>query len=204
MQPMFSLVLTGYVTSLALIFAIGAQNAFVLRQGLRQEHVLPVVLLCASSDVLLILAGIAGLGLLIEQFPLLLAITLYGGAAFVLAYGAFAAYRAWRGEHMHVDESQGSTLKQALLTCLAFTYLNPHVYLDASILLGGLANQQGPQGRWFFGLGACLASFSWFFALGFGAKLLRPVFENPLAWRILDSLIAVVMAVIGFKLMGLV
>ncbi len=185
--------IAGFLSGAALIIAIGAQNAFVLRQGIRVEHVLPVVLVCAGADALLIAAGIAGLGALIDSVPGVLSLARYGGAAFLSVYGLLAARRALHAQALNVDAGEGTPLGTALVTCLAFTFLNPHVYLDTVILLGSLASQRGEGGRWVFGSGAAAASFVWFFALGFGARLLGPLFRKPAAWRVLDALIALTM-----------
>lgn len=196
-------VLTGLGTSISLIAAIGAQNAFVLRQGLRREHVLPLIVICALSDAVLIFAGIAGLGFLVTSFPLILTVIRYGGAAFLLCYGFIAARRALRPGALTAQKPErNSSLRTAILTCLAFTWLNPHVYLDTVLLLGSVATAQGDPEKWFFGLGAALASMIWFSALGYGSRLLAPLFAKPLAWRVLDSLIAVMM--IGLATMLLV
>ena len=189
--------LIGFATSLSLIVAIGAQNAFVLRQGIRREHVLPVVLVCAVSDAVLISAGITGLGAFLTSRPAALTVTRFGGAAFLLAYGAFAARRAFRSRTMAASGQPPAALGPVLLTCLGFTYLNPHVYLDTVVLLGALANQHGTGGRWWFGTGAVAASFTWFFALGFLARRLGPLFARPLSWRLLDGTIATVMVALG-------
>ncbi len=141
MHPDF---MAGFLSGAALIIAIGAQNSFVLRQGIRREHVLPIVLVCSSADVLLIAAGITGLGALIQAVPLLLDATRYGGSAFLIAYGLLAARRALQPQQLTVDSSIGTSLGAAMVTCLAFTFLNPHVYLDTVILLGSLANQSLP------------------------------------------------------------
>ncbi|MDD5334614.1 MAG: LysE/ArgO family amino acid transporter [Rhodoferax sp.] len=184
---------TGFATGLSLIVAIGSQNAFVLRQGIRREHVLPLVLFCALSDALLIMGGIGGAGVVIHGNDMLLTVTRFGGALFLAGYGALAARRAWRGSQLHVKDDGGTTLLRALTICFGFTFLNPHVYLDTVVLLGALANQRPDPGRWTFGWGACAASLCWFSALGFGARLLGPVFEHVSAWRVLDSSIALVM-----------
>jgi L-lysine exporter family protein LysE/ArgO len=184
---------TGFVTGLSLIVAIGSQNAFVLRQGIRREHVLLLVLFCALSDAVLIMAGIGGAGVLIRGNDLLMTLTRYGGALFLAGYGALAARRAWRGGQMQAQGDSGTTRMMALVTCFGFTFLNPHVYLDTVVLLGSIANQRPDPGRWIFGWGACAASLCWFSALGFGARLLGPVFEHVSAWRVLDSSIALVM-----------
>lgn len=193
--------LAGFLSGAALIIAIGAQNSFVLRQGIRREHVLPIVLVCAGADALLIAAGIAGLGSLIALAPLVLVLARYGGAAFLLVYGLAAARRALRPQQLSVGAGAGVSLGAAMSTCLAFTFLNPHVYLDTVIFLGALANQRGAQGRWLFGAGAMAASITWFFGLGFGARLLGPLFARASAWRVLDALIAVLMGWMGLALL---
>lgn len=186
--------LTGFATGLTLIIAIGAQNAFVLRQGLRREHVLPVVLVCALADALLITAGVGGLGVLVSGNPVALDVTRYGGAVFLTGYGLLAIRRAFRPDAMTAGAGHSpGTLSAALLACLAFTFLNPHVYLDTVVLLGSIANQHGPDGRWLFGTGAAAGSIVWFFALGYGARRLSPLFARPRAWQVLDGLIAAVM-----------
>jgi L-lysine exporter family protein LysE/ArgO len=191
--------LFGFATSLSLIVAIGAQNAFVLRQGIRNEHVLAVVILCAVSDLVLIIAGVAGVGALVTAHPQLTTIARYGGAAFLLIYGLMAARRAFRPATMTPGDSGPARLSAVLLTCLALTFLNPHVYLDTVVLLGTLASQQG-DGRWRFGAGAALASLVWFFGLGFGARRLAGLFAKPVTWRILDGVIAVTMIVLSVSL----
>lgn len=191
--------LFGFATSLSLIVAIGAQNAFVLRQGIRNEHVLAVVILCAVSDLVLIIAGVAGVGALVTAHPQLTTIARYGGAAFLLMYGLMAARRALRPATMTPGDSGPARLSAVLLTCLALTFLNPHVYLDTVVLLGTLASQQG-DGRWRFGAGAALASLVWFFGLGFGARRLAGLFAKPVTWRILDGVIAVTMIVLSVSL----
>jgi L-lysine exporter family protein LysE/ArgO len=191
---MLNLVLTGFATSLGLIVAIGAQNSFVLQQGLRRKHVLPVVLICALSDAILISAGIAGMGGLIEQHPQVLTLSRFGGAAFLLFYGIQAAKRAWGKAALTPDNTPDQPLKTAVLTCLGLTFLNPHVYLDTVLLLGTLGGQYGSTGKWLFAAGAAFASVCWFFCLAYGARLLAPLFSKPLAWKILDGSIAVMMA----------
>lgn len=195
MSPFFF----GFATSLSLIVAIGAQNAFVLRQGIRNEHVLPVVVLCAASDLVLIVAGIAGVGALVTAHPSVMTFARYGGAAFLIGYGLLAARRAIRPATLSPSESAPSRLPEVLLTGLALTFLNPHVYLDTVVLLGTLANQRS-DGRWLFGLGAIVASTLWFVGLGFGARRLAGVFARPGTWRLLDGLIAVVMIALGISL----
>jgi L-lysine exporter family protein LysE/ArgO len=185
--------LKGFATSGALIVAIGAQNAFVLRQGIKREHVLAVVLVCTLSEALLITFGVAGLGSLVQRSPTLLTITRYGGAAFLIAYGLLAARRALHTESMTAAADAPLSLRAAIAACLAFTWLNPHCWLDTVVLLGGVASQQPEGSRAWFGIGATSASVVWFFALGFGARALRGVFARPVAWKVLDAVIALVM-----------
>lgn len=196
---MSSPLLVGFLTSFTLIAAIGAQNAFVLRQGIRREHVLAVVSVCAVSDLLLITAGIAGIGALITDHPQTVTIAKVGGALFLFGYGALAARRALRPSSMAPTEDVPARLVSVVLTCLALTFLNPHVYLDTVVLLGTLANQHA-DGRWLFGVGAVTASVVWFFCLGFGARRLAGLFATPLTWRILDGLIAATMIALGASL----
>ena len=194
--------LAGFALGLSLIVAIGAQNAFVLRQGLIGRHVLPVVLVCAVSDAALIAAGVGGLGALVQRSQALLVAITAGGALFLFLYGIFAFHRAWVGGSMTVDEEGGGTLRAALATVLALTFLNPHVYLDTVLLLGGLSARYEGTDRLAYGLGAMTASFAWFAALGYGTRLLVPVFARPAAWRALDVGIGIVMWLIALKLVG--
>ncbi len=193
--------LKGFATSAALIIAIGAQNAFVLRCGLKREHVLAVVLVCALSDALLITLGVAGLGALVQGSPRLLLLARYGGALFLIVYGALAARRALRSESLTTPDEAPMSWRAAIAACLAFTYLNPHCWLDTVVLLGAIASPLPADQRTWFGIGATSASFAWFFALGFGARLLRGVFARPLAWKILDGGIALVMWGIALSLL---
>jgi L-lysine exporter family protein LysE/ArgO len=196
---MSSPLILGFIASFTLIAAIGAQNAFVLRQGIRREHVLPVVALCTVSDIVLISAGIAGVGALISAHPSALNIAKFGGALFLVGYGLMAARRAWRPSSLTPAESAPARLLDVLLTCAAMTFLNPHVYLDTVVLLGALANEHRDE-RWLFGVGAVTASAVWFVSLGLGARRLAGLFATPLTWRILDGLIAVVMIALGASL----
>jgi L-lysine exporter family protein LysE/ArgO len=188
--------LAGLGLGLSLIIAIGAQNAFVLRQGLRREHVLLVVAICALSDLVLIALGVGGGGLLFTAVPWLVEVVRWVGAGFLLLYGLFAARRAYSPTRSALAEQGGALLRPSTLsialTCLALTFLNPHVYLDTVVLLGSVASTHG-DARWAFGAGAGLGSILWFSALGFGARLLAPLFARPTAWRVLDAIIAVVM-----------
>ena len=195
--------LLGLVTGLSLIIAIGAQNAFVLRLGIegRTRIIAPVVAICALSDALLILAGVLGLGALITAAPIALVVIRVLGAGFLIVYGLLAARRALRPGALVAESPPGSTsLKVAITTVLALTWLNPHVYLDTVLFLGSVASQQGPSERWWWVGGAVTASILWFGGLGFGARLLRPVFARPVAWRVLDALIAIVMIALGLRL----
>jgi L-lysine exporter family protein LysE/ArgO len=195
-------VASGLGFGLSLIVAIGAQNAFVLRQGLQRQHVLPVVAVCAVSDAVLIVAGIAGLGSLLDLAGWLVDVMRIAGAGFLLTYATLAARRAWRPGALdaRADGSGGGALWPTVSTAIALTWLNPHVYLDTVVLLGSVAGTHGDE-RWWFGVGAVLASVAWFSALGFGARLLTPVFVRPSAWRVLDGMIAVVMVAIAATLL---
>ena len=192
----------GFGLGLTLIVAIGAQNAFVLRQGLVRRHVLPVVLVCALSDAALIAAGVGGLGALVQRDATLLAVVTAGGALFLLAYGLFAFHRAWAGGSMAVEGEGAGTLRSALLTVLALTFLNPHVYLDTVLLLGSLSARYAGEARMAYAAGAMTASVVWFVSLGYGARLLAPLFAGPTAWRVLDVGIGIVMWLIALKLVS--
>jgi L-lysine exporter family protein LysE/ArgO len=197
---LFFPVLAGFASGISLIVVIGAQNAFVLRTGLRREHVFPVVVICALSDAVLIFAGVAGVGAIVRVAPVALDIVRWGGAAFLVGYAVFAARRALKPSRLDAAEVTAMPLVAAVLGCLALTWLNPHVYLDTLVLLGSLAATQGADGRWLFGVGATLASVAWFSLLGFGARFLAPVFARPLAWRVLDGAIALLMLTLGVLL----
>ena len=185
---------------LSLIVAIGAQNAFVLRQGLRGEYVGGVVGICIASDVVLIALGVAGLGSLVVRAPALLDVVRVAGALFLTGYALIAARRALGPGSLVVQSGNGARPRREVLgTCLALTWLNPHVYLDTVLLLGTIAGTHG-AGRWWFGLGASVGSALWFSLLGYGARRLRPAFARPAAWRVLDALIATTMAVIAISL----
>ncbi|MEU3276557.1 LysE/ArgO family amino acid transporter [Streptomyces antibioticus] len=193
----------GFGTGLSLIVAIGAQNAFVLRQGVRRDAVLAVVGICALSDALLIALGVAGVGALVVAWPDALTVVGWIGGAFLLAYGVLAARRVLRPgtDALRTDGDPAGSRRRAVLTCLALTWLNPHVYLDTVFLLGSIAADRGPL-RWTFGLGAALASLCWFAALGFGARLLGRFLTRPAAWRVLDGLVAATMITLGVLLIA--
>ncbi|UOA26358.1 LysE/ArgO family amino acid transporter [Pseudosulfitobacter sp. DSM 107133] len=191
--------LPGFYLGLSLILAIGAQNAFVLRQGLIQAHVFWVCLACALSDALLISAGVAGFGTLAAAVPWLENVMRWFGAAFLLWYGWRHAASAWRGgQSLDAAAARGGSLRATVLVALALTWLNPHVYLDTLVLLGSVSAQY--PGKLAFGAGAVTASFVFFFALGYGARRLRPLFANSRSWQVLDVLIALVMWAIALKL----
>jgi len=213
--------LAGIGLGFSLIIAIGAQNLFVLRQGIRREHVVLVATICAVSDAVLIALGVSGVGLVLAAVPWLVDVVRWAGAAFLIVYGLLAAKRAWRPSGQTLDVTQadasasatvettgGSTVTarktatKALpvaLTVLALTWLNPHVYLDTVFLLGSIANTHGDS-RWIFAAGAIIASFVWFFGLAFGARYLGRWLSTPRAWRVLDGVIAVVMIGLGVSL----
>lgn len=198
---MWTLAGTGLLTGLALIVAIGAQNAFVLRQGVRREHVGAVVLVCMASDAVLILAGTAGVGALVQAVPWLLEVLRWGGALYLLWFAVSSLRAALRPQGLVAEQAQ-RTAGSVIATTLALTWLNPHVYLDTVVLLGSLANQHGPDARWVFAAGAVAASVLWFTGLGYGARLLARVLADPKAWRVVDVVIAVVMAVLAVRLIA--
>lgn len=198
---MFQVALTGLVTGLALIIAVGAQNAFLLRQGIRGQQVLPIVLTCLISDIVAITAGVAGLGVVLERWPSVLPVAQILGGLYLIAFGVHAALRAWRPAALDAGEGAALTPGKAILLTLALTWLNPHFYLDAVLMLGTVANSFGDD-RWWFVSGTLVASVLWFFGLGYGARLLRGLFARPTAWRVLDSGIAVIMGALGIGLLA--
>ncbi|MCW8344535.1 LysE/ArgO family amino acid transporter [Vibrio sp. ZSDZ65] len=191
---------TGFSLSISLILAIGAQNAFVLKQGLKKHHVFFVCLVCAVSDALLISAGVGGFGVLIHAYPSVEVIARYAGALFLFVY-SFQSFRSAFTVQHKLDpegESKGSLLK-TIGICLALTWLNPHVYLDTVVLLGSISTQYAPQ-QWSFGIGAVSASFVFFFSLGYGARLLIPLFSKPMSWKVLEGLVGALMFFIAVTL----
>lgn len=192
--------LVGLGTGLSLIVAIGAQNAFVLRQGIRREHVLPVVLICALTDALLQVLGVAGIGLVVERAPVVLEIVRWGGVVFLVWYAWSAARRAMKPEVLVAGEGSAGSLKRTVLACLAITWLNPHVYLDTMVLMGSIGNAQGDPERWWFVAGGVIASLGWFFLIGYGARALTRFFATPRSWQILDGIVAVTMLAIAARL----
>ncbi|MFF5372273.1 LysE/ArgO family amino acid transporter [Streptomyces sp. NPDC013187] len=203
MTSTFTAGAAGFGTGLSLIVAIGAQNAFVLRQGIRRQAVLAVVGICALSDAALIALGVGGVGAVVVKWPGALTLVGWIGGAFLLGYGALAARRMFRpdGGALRTEGDATGSVRRAVLTCLAMTWLNPHVYLDTVFLLGSVAADHGSL-RWTFGLGAVLASLCWFTALGFGARVLGRFLARPAAWRVLDGLIAATMIVLGALLIA--
>jgi L-lysine exporter family protein LysE/ArgO len=192
----------GFLLGGSLIIAIGAQNAFVLRQGLQRRHVFAVATVCAVSDAILIAAGVAGLGALVRANPKVLTAIALIGAAFLLAYGAVAARRAFRPGALLPAEAADQSLAAALSACLALTFLNPHVYLDTVVLIGGLSARHAWPASVAFGAGAALSSAVWFYGLAYGARLMAPLFARPVAWRVLDAIITLVMWGIAARLVG--
>ena len=190
----------GLVTGLSLIVAIGAQNAYVLRQGLAREHVGVVVAICTLSDIVLIVAGVTGIGTVVEQAPWVLTVVRWLGVAFLGWYGVSSLLRARRHEALRAAAGTATSRRSAIARAVALTWLNPHVYLDTVLLLGTVANHQGPGGRWWFALGACTASALWFSGLGHGARLAHRVLARPRAWQVLDVVIGCVMLAVAVRL----
>ncbi|MEU3059659.1 LysE/ArgO family amino acid transporter [Streptomyces subrutilus] len=196
--------LAGFGTGLSLIVAIGAQNAFVLRQGARRHAVFAVVAICALSDALLIALGVAGVGAFVTAWPAALTVVGLAGGAFLICYGILAARRVLRPDPAAALTTAGApqgSARRAVATCLAMTWLNPHVYLDTVLLVGSLAADRGDL-RWAFGIGAGLASLTWFATLGYGARLLSGFLARPSAWRALDALVAATMVTMGGLLLA--
>jgi len=193
--------ISGFFLGGSLIVAIGAQNAFILRMGLLRQHVFRLCLFCAVSDAILIVVGIAGLGAFVDASPKVFNFIAIAGALFLFAYALMALKRASNPEAMKAANSKQLSLSAALAICASFTWLNPHVYLDTVVLVGGYSAQYEKVDRLYFGIGCVLASFVWFFGLGFGAKYLRKFFEKPVSWQILDAIIAIIMTILAFSLL---
>lgn len=194
--PFFS----GFALSAALIMAIGAQNLFVLRQGLRREHVGPIVLFCGCADAALIAAGVGGMGAFLAALPQLTKLLAMGGAGFLGWYGVKALQRMAAPDAMSAAVGGGLTLGRAVVATAGFTFLNPHVYLDTVLLMGAAGSAQPASLRPIFVTGAASASFAWFAALGYGARILQPVFARPAAWRVLDAVVGIVMLTLAASL----
>jgi L-lysine exporter family protein LysE/ArgO len=199
-QVLLTAAVEGFLLGGGLIVAIGAQNAFVLRQGLVRRHVFAVAALCSLSDAVLIAVGVAGLGRLVQTLPSLLTVVSLGGAAFLFFYGAIAFRRALHPGKLLAAGAVETSLAATLVTCIALTFLNPHVYLDTVVLVGAVSARYEFYGAVAFGIGAVGASIIWFFALGYGARLLTPFFARPAAWRLLDILVGIVMWSIAARL----
>ena len=199
---MLNPLIQGFTLGASLIIAIGSQNAFVLRQGLRKEYVFTICTVCFLCDALLILLGVGGFGKLVSSSPSLMLTARWGGTLFLLVYGFKSFYSAFKNEVLSVDDSNNlaSGFKWAVATTLALTLLNPHVYLDTVILLGSIAGQFPENERLTFASGAVLASIVWFYGLGYGARVLAPLFQRQVSWKILDVLIGIVMWAIAGNL----
>ncbi|OBT08529.1 amino acid transporter [Vibrio sp. UCD-FRSSP16_10] len=193
--------IAGFSIGLSLILAIGAQNAFVIRQGLLRQHVFWVCLVCALSDAILISAGVAGFSVVVKAHPQVEDIARYAGAVFLIVYGLSSLWSAFKNKHtLDPTAKSPSSLSKTVAVCLAFTWLNPHVYLDTLVLLGSVSTQYGSE-HYIFGLGAVCASWVFFFSLGYGARLLTPYFKKAQTWKILEGLVGVVMLILASKLL---
>ncbi|KQR99710.1 amino acid transporter [Williamsia sp. Leaf354] len=205
MNPL-PIALTGLATGAGLIIAIGPQNVMVLRNGVARTHVVPIVAVCAVSDLVLILAGVVGLGAVVSGHPGIVTVATVLGAGYVIVLGLMAARRSLAPTAIasgEVTSRSGSRSRWAAVgAALALTWLNPHVYLDTVLTLGAIANSHGPEGKWAFAIGAGAASILWFCALGFAAGKLAPLFTRPRAWQILDAFVAVVMLAVGAMLLA--
>jgi len=190
--------LVGFFTGLSLIVAIGAQNAYVLRLGLSRQHVGVAVAICAVSDVVLIILGIAGVGRVVHSFPSVLEVLKWVGVAYLIGFGLYSFWRASRTDALVVSDEGRQSMRVVAGTMLALTFLNPHVYLDTVLLLGSIGNQYGGA-RWYFCIGACLGSVVWFSFLGFGARMLSPYVQRVVVWRVIDLVIGVVMFVVALN-----
>lgn len=190
---------SGFALGLSLIFAIGSQNAFILKQGLRKQHVFAICLFCAVSDAILISAGVTGFGAVTTKYPNVVNIAKIGGALFLLVYGLQSLYSSVSKSHaLNQDNDNVADLKKSLLLCFGFTWLNPHVYLDTLVLVGMVST--GADSKLWFGIGAVSASFVFFFGLGYGARLLSPLFAKPKAWNILDAIVGGLMLYLAWPL----
>ena len=196
----FNAFFSGFSLGLSLILAIGAQNAFVLKQGIKKQHVFLVCTICALSDAVLIFVGVSGFGYVVERYQVIKTAALWGGFVFLSIYGLRSLYSAFSASHTLTsgDEEARGAAKTALLT-LAFTWLNPHVYLDTALLLGSVSTKFGERAG-LFGVGAMCASFAFFFSLGYGARFLAPLFQKPAAWKILEFFVGVTMITLGTML----
>ena len=190
---MFLALLDGFLLGGSLIVAIGAQNAFVIRQGIVGQHIFWVCLFCAVVDAVLMVTGVYGIGYIVSYLPTLIPVMTYAGAVYLGWFGVQALKRVFKPLALSTDEQPVERLSSALLRCAGFTLLNPHVYLDTVVLVGGLANARLPEERDLFTLGAACASFLWFFSIGFGAMVLKPFLDRAVVWRCIDAVIATIM-----------
>ncbi|KNX38579.1 LysE/ArgO family amino acid transporter [Luteipulveratus halotolerans] len=193
--------LPGLLTGLGLIIAIGAQNAFVLRQGLQRHHIGLVVAICALSDAVLITAGVAGVGAVVREHETALTALKWVGAAYLVGFGLMSLWRARTAQSLRPADRDGRSWRVVAATTLALTWLNPHVYLDTVLMLGSIANQHGDPGRWWFAVGAVLGSVLWFTGLGYGARSVSHLAAQPSTWRALDVVIGVVMIALALRLL---
>jgi len=192
--------LAGCTLSLSLILVIGSQNAFVLKQGIKNQHVFIVCAICALSDAILISLGVAGFGAIVQSNPTIELIARYGGAIFLAAYAIFSFKSAFTSvDVLHSSQEETVSVRKSIGTALAFTWLNPHVYLDTLVLLGSISTQYQPR-QWRFAAGATAGSLMFFFTLGYGARALAPLLKRPGAWRVLEFIVGVVMLVIAISL----
>ena len=190
---------SGFLLGLSLIFAIGSQNAFVLKQGLKREHIFLICLFCAVSDALLISAGVSGVGAITTRYPQVVHVAKLAGVIFLFIYGLLSLYASINASHaLSADGQVVTSLSKALLLCFGFTWLNPHVYLDTLVLVGMVST--GASSKLLFASGAVSASFLFFFTLGYGARLLTPLFAKPKAWNILDALVGILMWYLAWHL----
>lgn len=198
---MWSSFISGFAIGLSLIVAIGAQNAFVLKQGLKQHYIFWICLICALSDSILIIMGVAGFTQIIEHYPNVVSVSKFLGALFLMIYGSQHFYSALRSQQsIELNPDSPVSLQRIILLCLAFTWLNPHVYLDTVVLMGSISTQYTLY-KWWFATGAVISSWLFFFSLGYGAKFLLPCFQSPKAWKILDIIIGIIMWCIAFSLL---
>lgn len=185
--------LTGFLTGLGLIVAIGSQNAFVLRQGLLRHHVTLIVVVCALGDIALELAGVLGMGAIVEAHPTAIKALKWFGAAYLVWFGINALRSARHAGSLNPAAAPPVSRRTAVTTVLALTFLNPHVYLDTVVMIGSIANSHGPQGRWWFYIGSVAASIVWFAGLGYGARVLTPLVRKPRTWQIIDTVVGFMM-----------
>ncbi len=202
---MTAIILKGFTVTISLIFAIGAQNAFVLKQGLKKEHVIPIVLICIAIDIILISSGVFGIGYFVSKNPFLIKFIAIIGIIFLSGYALLCLRSAYKGEHMDIDKEQGKkSLREVMILVLVFSLLNPHTYLDTVLLIGGIgASYTLTNEKILFLSGSLVASTVWFMALGFGSRVLIPLFQKNITWKILDVLIAMLMFTIAYSLLDL-